>query len=207
MCRRSYNTAMSSQRDKAKRWWPQLSIRELLLCVSIVALSLGWWTEHVRRTQEKYRTQEMQLMEWVFTLNRETICERADAVRERGREKALVNGPVLLYALTDPAPQVSREARQALRLLSGNPSGFGFPDYPDENQLAANIAGKAWMDWYVTTRQETEPGYELPRWATFRPYLHPTTPNDRSLPIPSSAEPPIELFDLFEDAPTSREKP
>jgi hypothetical protein len=39
---------MFYQHDKRKRWRPQITIRELLLCTVVVALAVGWWLDRTK---------------------------------------------------------------------------------------------------------------------------------------------------------------
>ena len=48
---------MTSERDKARRWW-QFSIREVLLCTFIVAIGAGWQADRTRLERVHRRATE-----------------------------------------------------------------------------------------------------------------------------------------------------
>ena len=62
--------------------------------------------------------------------------------------------PTLLYALTDPDPEIVREARDALRRISRRFQGFGMPDKPTELERHAGI--RKWQAWYLAIRPDAE---------------------------------------------------
>jgi hypothetical protein len=72
------------------------------------------------------------------------------AVRALGRTGNLDYVPSLLYALSDPDHRIVREARNELRFISRNFSGFGPPDDFNEQQRYAAI--DAWKKWYLSIR-------------------------------------------------------
>jgi HEAT repeat protein len=72
------------------------------------------------------------------------------AVRALGRTGDLDYVPSLLYALTDPDRRVVLEARDGLRFISRNFTGFGPPDDFNEDQRYEAV--DAWKKWYQSLR-------------------------------------------------------
>jgi hypothetical protein len=72
------------------------------------------------------------------------------AVRALARSGNLDYVPSLLYALTDPDPQVVLEARDGLRFISRNFRGYGPPDDFTDQQRYQAI--DAWKQWYKSIR-------------------------------------------------------
>jgi len=79
---------------------------------------------------------------------------RLAAIRAMGRSGRLDHVPTLIYALTDPDPQVTRAARDALRRISRKPSGFGMAD--EVSDLDRRRAIEKWQAWYRTVRPDAE---------------------------------------------------
>jgi len=79
---------------------------------------------------------------------------RLAAVEAMGRSGRLDHVPTLIYALTDPDPQVTRAARDALRRISRKPRGFGMPD--EVSDLDRRRAIEKWQAWYRTIRPDAE---------------------------------------------------
>lgn len=77
---------------------------------------------------------------------------RLTAVRALSRSSDLNNCPTLIYALSDPDPQVMLEARDGLRFISRKFEGFGL------TAQASNIKRRevieAWKAWYRTIRPD-----------------------------------------------------
>ena len=72
------------------------------------------------------------------------------AVRTLGRSGDLDNVPALLYALTDPDRRIVLEARDGLRFISRQFTGFGPPDdFTDQQRFDAI---NAWKNWYLSLR-------------------------------------------------------
>jgi hypothetical protein len=70
---------------------------------------------------------------------------RKVAVRTLARTGDAKNAAVLIYALSDPDPRVSREARDGLRFISRKFKGFGMPDEASASDKAAAI--EKWKQW------------------------------------------------------------
>jgi hypothetical protein len=64
------------------------------------------------------------------------------------------DAPTLIYALTDPDPDVVREARDGLRRISRKLDGFGMPEKPNETELRQAI--DQWKRWYRAVRPDAE---------------------------------------------------
>jgi len=79
---------------------------------------------------------------------------RLAAVQAMGRSRSLDHVPTLIYALTDPDPEVTRAARDALRRISRKPAGFGMPD--EVSDLDRRTAIAKWQAWYRTVRPDAE---------------------------------------------------
>jgi len=79
---------------------------------------------------------------------------RMAAVRALGRTRDFDNAPTLIYALTDPDRTVVIEARDALRRLARKPVGFGLPQKWNESDRRTAI--RAWKQWYLAVRPDTE---------------------------------------------------
>jgi len=92
---------------------------------------------------------------------------RLAAVRALGARRDLDNVPALLYALTDPDPNVAREARDSLRRLSRKFHGYGMPDGPTDDseaakkkwEVARHAAIRKWQAWYLALRPDAELDY------------------------------------------------
>jgi len=83
-----------------------------------------------------------------------TADARLAAVQAMGRSGCLDHVPTLIYALTDPDPEVTRAARDALRRISRKPRGFGMPD--EVSDLDRHRAIEKWQAWYRTVRPDAE---------------------------------------------------
>jgi len=79
---------------------------------------------------------------------------RLAAVRTMAKTRDFDYVPILIYALTDPDPNIAREARDALRRFARKPKGFGMPDVsgPAEREAAAG----AWKQWYLAIRPDAQ---------------------------------------------------
>ncbi|NQU26057.1 MAG: HEAT repeat domain-containing protein [Candidatus Nealsonbacteria bacterium] len=79
---------------------------------------------------------------------------RLAAVRTLAASGNLKNVPTLIYALTDPEPEIAKTARDGLRRISRRPSGFGLADDPAEadRQMVIN----KWKAWYLAIRPDAE---------------------------------------------------
>ena len=64
------------------------------------------------------------------------------------------SAPILIYALTDPAWQVSVEARNGLRRISRKIGGFGLSSNPSEGEKLE--AQRRWSQWYLSVRPDGE---------------------------------------------------
>jgi len=164
-----YNAPMPNERDKTKQRW-QFRLSTSCLVVAVVCTSLGWWSER-RRLQSKIAVleHELAIQEFENIVRRGHFNERLAAVKEAATRKDLAQGPALIHALTDPDPRIARLARDGLCRLSGNSSGFGFPDDHWKNPLQATVAWQSCKDWYIANRREQEADYALPDWCAFLP--------------------------------------
>ncbi|NQT17336.1 MAG: HEAT repeat domain-containing protein [Planctomycetes bacterium] len=79
---------------------------------------------------------------------------RLAAVEALGRKRNLDHVPALIYALTDPEPDIVRAARDSLRRISRRFQGFGLSNNPDELELHAAI--RKWQAWYLAIRPDAE---------------------------------------------------
>ena len=79
---------------------------------------------------------------------------RLAAVQALGKKRNLDLVPALIYALTDPEPDIVREARDSLRRISRRFQGFGLPDNPTELELQAAI--RKWQAWYLAIRPDAD---------------------------------------------------
>jgi len=61
---------------------------------------------------------------------------------------------VLIYALSDPVPDVVRAANEALLRISRNPSLVRLPDNPTDSDRRAVI--EKWKAWYQAVRPGAE---------------------------------------------------
>jgi hypothetical protein len=74
------------------------------------------------------------------------------AVRALARTGNLDYVPTLIYALTDPDPQIVLEARDGLQFVSRRFDGFGPPNNFTEDQRFEAV--DAWKRWYRTLRPD-----------------------------------------------------
>lgn len=79
---------------------------------------------------------------------------RLVAVRSLGKTRDMQNGPLLLYALSDPDLRVCVEADKALRYLSRKFEGVGLT-FPATRQ-EVDAAAKAWREWYLSVQPDAE---------------------------------------------------
>jgi hypothetical protein len=79
---------------------------------------------------------------------------RMIAVRTLGRARDLDSVPVLLYAFTDPDPQVVKEADAALRFISRKFKGVGYEG--EEDRKSITTARNVWRDWFLSVRPDAE---------------------------------------------------
>ncbi|MCA9265665.1 MAG: HEAT repeat domain-containing protein, partial [Planctomycetales bacterium] len=79
---------------------------------------------------------------------------RKVAVRALATRRNLDNVPILIYALSDPDPEVAVEARDALRFISRRFRGFNMPENPTLEQRIEGI--NAWKKWYLSIRPDAE---------------------------------------------------
>jgi len=83
-----------------------------------------------------------------------SAAARTAAVRAMAKSRDIDNVPTLIYALTDPDPQVALDARDALRRISRRTMGFGLTDRPDQSQRRKAI--ESWKAWYRAIRPDAE---------------------------------------------------
>lgn len=79
---------------------------------------------------------------------------RLAAVQALGKNRNVDLVPALIYALTDPEPEIVRAARDSLRRISRRFQGFGLPDNPTELELQAAI--RKWQAWYLAIRPDAD---------------------------------------------------
>ena len=82
----------------------------------------------------------------------ESYEARMVAVKTLSKICNLDNVPILIYALSDPDPRVSREARNGLRFVSRKFEGFGLSDNPSKTDIVAAI--EEWKAWYLEIRPD-----------------------------------------------------
>ena len=80
-------------------------------------------------------------------VNAEQPAVRAAVVRGLGEARELDNVPALIHALTDPDPDIARQAEAALRNVSRKFKGIG--EFRD-----AKTATEAWKRWYLAARPD-----------------------------------------------------
>jgi hypothetical protein len=71
-----------------------------------------------------------------------------------GRTRNLDNAEVLIYALTDPAPEVVREAHAALLRICRSPDAVALPD--DFTEADRRLAIEKWKEWYRSVRPDAK---------------------------------------------------
>ncbi len=114
------------------------STREILFVMTIIALSLGWWTDSAELAR---RLEEHRLWSKSFFVRLDTIQETdldGDSIHEFS---------LLVFALFDPANSISKFADDKLRKLSGRSQGFG--DIERHNEFEKLVIANRWIDWYV----------------------------------------------------------
>lgn len=94
---------------------PKLTIRELLMIVAIVGVSIGWSVDHHRLEQELT----------TLKIESSTFTTRRDEVQAIPLDEVADRFSLLVYALTDPDTRVAIEADRKLREWSGLFHGFG----------------------------------------------------------------------------------
>jgi hypothetical protein len=80
--------------------------------------------------------------------------QRLIAVKNLGRSRDFDSVPLLIYALTDPDPQIVRVADRGLRLISRKLEGVGLPAEPKPPEIQSAI--RDWKAWYQTVRPRAE---------------------------------------------------
>lgn len=80
--------------------------------------------------------------------------QRLVAVKNLGRARNFDSVPLLIYALTDPDPQIVRAADRGLRFISRKLEGVGLPAEPKPPEIKAAIT--AWKTWYQSVRPRAE---------------------------------------------------
>ncbi len=79
---------------------------------------------------------------------------RLAAVQALARAGTLDDVSTLIYALSDPQPEIVLAARDGLRRISRKIHGFGLPD--DFTEADRRTAIDAWKNWCLTIRPDTE---------------------------------------------------
>ena len=149
---------MTSQHDKAKRWW-QFRLSTFLLTLALICTSLAWWRDRSSLKREIAR------QEVLVTVRGGLFVDRLAVVGELAQQaKKIEDGELLLFALSDMDFRVVMAARDGLRKLSNKPKGFGFPDNVRWSvaDLDSLIALRRWEEWYITARRQSAPDYALP---------------------------------------------
>lgn len=72
---------------------------------------------------------------------------RLIAVKYISRQRLLENVPALIFALTDPEPQVVHAANQGMMFVSRKTSGVEISDEPTVNEQISAV--KKWTEWYL----------------------------------------------------------
>ncbi len=79
---------------------------------------------------------------------------RIAIVRSLGKVRKLDNVEPLIYALTDPVPEVASAANEALNRIRRNPDAVNLPpDFSEEDRRAAI---KKWKAWYRSIRPDAK---------------------------------------------------
>ena len=79
---------------------------------------------------------------------------RLQVVDALGKSGDIHQAPLLIYALTDPDPEIVMAARNSLRRLSRRLDGFGLSDQPNPIQIKNAI--EDWQNWYRAVRPDAE---------------------------------------------------
>jgi hypothetical protein len=79
---------------------------------------------------------------------------RLRVVDALGKSGNIHQAPLLIYALTDPDPEIVIAARNSLRRLSRKLDGFGLPDQPNSVQVKNAI--EDWQNWYRAVKPDAE---------------------------------------------------
>ncbi len=58
----------------------------------------------------------------------------------------------MIYALSDPNPQIVREARDGLRFISRRFFGFNLAETPSKDQV--QLVQAKWEEWYLSIRPD-----------------------------------------------------
>jgi HEAT repeat protein len=77
---------------------------------------------------------------------------RLAAVQALVRARDLDNVPTLIYALSDPDPEIVATALEGLRFVSRKFEGLGGSSIRDE--ASRNAAIDRWKSWYLSVRPE-----------------------------------------------------
>ena len=97
---------MTSQHDKAKRW--QFSMRTALFCVTIVAMTVGWWDARKRYLQEvELLNAKIDLLEDKVEFQEETLQSMKNFAMEFGSRppsRHRVHSPVSIGPALPPEP-------------------------------------------------------------------------------------------------------
>jgi hypothetical protein len=101
--------------------------------------------------EEQLGAQEAKLRELAGS---STAVARLSAVRLLARTRDLKNVPVLIYALSDPDPEIVETARDGLEFISRKFRGLGPEDPTDP--IEARAAIERWQAWYSTLEPDAE---------------------------------------------------
>jgi hypothetical protein len=88
-----------------------------------------------------------QLQQMRELVKNENWKARLIAVKFLGRQRSLDNVPALIFALTDPEPQVVHAANQGMMFVSRKTTAPEISAEPEFNEKAAAV--KRWTEWYM----------------------------------------------------------
>lgn len=77
---------------------------------------------------------------------------RLAAVKFLSRQRSLDNVPALIFALTDPEPQIAHAANQGMMFVSRKTTGPEFSEEPSVNEKVAAV--QLWTEWYLRIRPD-----------------------------------------------------
>ncbi len=77
---------------------------------------------------------------------------RLIAVKFISRQRSLENVPALIFALTDPEPQIVHAANQGMMFVSRKTTGPVLSEDPPVNEKAAAV--KQWTEWYLRIKPD-----------------------------------------------------
>src|SRR5262245_1285349 len=115
----------------------RISLRELILLAACVCLACGWYAE--RRVHHRETLG--------LRIGAERFEERLAAIEEIKEGKVEPTHVIyLLYALTDPDPQVQKAADEAIKNIGGTPQN----DAPHRYSKGYDRYLATWLEWYLS---------------------------------------------------------